>query len=97
MYMCPKIHFLPSLKQDTRQDKTIPRAQPSGSDLQQEDELGETLDGLHHQAVEGDPVCTGGLLLLGSESNRIRLSEHLPDVQREISARKELRTDCMNW
>ena len=37
-----------------------------GAYLQQQDELGEALDGLHHEAVERDAVHTGGLLLLHS-------------------------------
>lgn len=35
--------------------------------LEQEDELREPLDGLHHQAVERDPVCTALLALLWGE------------------------------
>lgn len=37
----------------------------TATDLQQEDELREALDGLDHQAVQSDPVSAGRLLPLG--------------------------------
>lgn len=43
--------------------------------LQEQDELREPLDGLHHQPIERDPVGTGHLpLLQGGKGNREELS-----------------------
>lgn len=42
------------------------------TDLQQQDELREALDGLDHQTVQGDPVWTGRLLLLKVQHNHVR-------------------------
>lgn len=39
--------------------------------LQEQDELGEALNWLHHEAVQGDAVKTGGLLLLEHTKMRI--------------------------
>lgn len=38
--------------------------------LQEQNELWKSLNGLHHEPVQSDPVNAGGLLLLEAKTNR---------------------------
>lgn len=73
MHVCVLIKLLlPEVFEFLRRDRSN-----KGNDvryLQQQDELRESLNGLHHQAVQRDPIDTRRLLLLETDKGETRFS-----------------------